>query len=434
MRTIRFAVSWLVLALIGWLAYALLRAFATIIRLDVPFFDWQWYVPVIALLIVVPICLTHRLLHGRSTSFNKRTLITFAMIFAWAIIGCSGFGQMIQLNPTQAAPIKISFWAFGDLSQMPDSVLKDIAAANGDIYLDIGRGPYGQALMAAMRRLAQDGVEVHWMPEAANFLSTPVHREWITNAQQAAALIKREHLTNVRGLIGDVEPPMNAPLDLVGIDQPQFDQAVSNLRNLIDDLHRDYPDVQIGVTAMWAHYVDVLDGDADLSIVMRSPMDPPGGWDFVNLMTYASYMPSDWHAYYVYLHAQAMAKLYPRDQVSHLIGLVGGGMPGEPLMGFDNLVRDARISRALGVREIVVFQLDGALKVFGEDFVRRFVGAMNSPDAVINAPFSRPVSLVFYATVLADALLDVRGPRVWLWIVWIIASGVIARRWSRGDS
>lgn len=75
-----FIISWLVLALIGWLAYALLRAFATIIRLGVPFFDWQWYIPVIALLIVVPIGLTHRLLHRHLTSFNKRTLIAFAVL------------------------------------------------------------------------------------------------------------------------------------------------------------------------------------------------------------------------------------------------------------------------------------------------------------------------------------------------------------------
>ena len=83
----RFAGAWFVLIAIGWLAYALLRAFATIIRLDVPFFDWQWYIPVIALLIVVPICLTHRVLHRRSTSFNKRTLMAFAVLLIWAIIG-----------------------------------------------------------------------------------------------------------------------------------------------------------------------------------------------------------------------------------------------------------------------------------------------------------------------------------------------------------
>ncbi len=205
-----------------------------------------------------------------------------------------------------------------------------------------------------------------------------------------------------------------------------------DLRELIADLHRDQPDLKIGVTATWAHFVDALDGDADLSVVMRSPMDPPGGWDFVNLMTYSSYVPSDWRAYTIYLHEQAMAKLYPRDRVSHLIGLVGGGMPGEPVMGFSDLVRDARISRALGVREIVVFQLDGALKVFGEDFVRRFASAVNDASpSVIVLPFSRPVSTVFYAMALADALLDVHGPRVWIWIGWIVLSSIIARRWNR---
>jgi len=64
-----------------------------------------------------------------------------------------------------------------------------------------------------------------------------------------------------------------------------------------------------------------------------------------------------------------------------LIGLVGKGMPGEPLLDFDDLVRDARLSRALGVHEIAVFQLDWALQVFGEDFVRRLTAAVNGPQS-----------------------------------------------------
>jgi len=113
--------------------------------------------------------------------------------------------------------------------------------------------------------------------------------------------------------------------------------------------------------------------------------------------------------------------------VSYLIGLVGGGMPGEPLLDFDELVRDARLSRALGVREIAVFQLDGALRVFGDDFVRRLTAAVNSsqPGAAVAVPFSRPASLLFYATAAADALLDVRGPLGWAWIA---LSGMIAFR------
>jgi hypothetical protein len=429
---LRLAVAWLVLVVTGWLAYALIRALATIILLDVPVFDWQWYVPVIALSITGPMFLTYRWMRRRSIWPYKQVLIAFAILLVWAIMGYNGFSQTIQLNPDRAAPIEISFWAFSDFRSTPDSVLQDIQLAKGRVYLDIGRGPYGQGLVAAMRHLAEYGIEVYWMPEAADFLSTPVYLEWIAYAREAAALIKHENLSNVRGLIGDVEPPLNLPLALIGADRSQFDQAVIDLRGLMVDLNRDEPDLKIGVTTTWAHFVDALDGDADLSVVMRSPLDPPGGWDFVNLMTYSSYVPLDWRAYDVYLHEQAMAKLYPRDRVSHLIGLVGGGMPGEPAMGFDDLVRDARISRALGVREIVVFQLDGALKVFGEDFVRRFVGAVNgAANSVIVVSFSRPASIVFYATALADALLDVRGPRVWIWIAWIIVSGAIALRWTR---
>ncbi len=341
----RFMAGWLILALIGWLAYALLRALTTIIFLDVPFFDWQWYIPVMALLIVAPIYLVSRWLPPRSTALRKRTLLAFAILVAWAITGYNGFNQSIGLNLDQTAPIRISYWAFLDLRSASESLLRDIAAARGRVYLDIGRRPYNAvSLAAAMRRLAAYNVEAYWMPNAGNFLSTPVYREWIENAREAAALIRREGLSNVRGLIGDVEPPMNMPLDLTGADQAQFDQAVNDLQQLMNEIHREYPGRQLGVTALWAHYLDSLDGDADLSILMRSPMNPPGNWDFVNLMTYSSFVPPDWRAYYVYLSERAMMRLYPPDRVSHLIGLIGGGMPGEPLIDFDELVRDARLS------------------------------------------------------------------------------------------
>ena len=48
----RIVLSWLSLALAGWLAYVLLRALWTIIALGAPLYDWQWYVPVAAFLLI----------------------------------------------------------------------------------------------------------------------------------------------------------------------------------------------------------------------------------------------------------------------------------------------------------------------------------------------------------------------------------------------
>jgi hypothetical protein len=167
--------------------------------------------------------------------------------------------------------------------------------------------------------------------------------------------------------------------------------------------------------------------------MLRSPMDPPGNWDFVNLMTYSSYLPQDWRPYYVYVHERAMARLYSPDRLSHLLGLVGEAMPHEPLLGFDELVRDALISRALGVREIAVFQLNGAIKVFGDDFVRRLNAAVNGIAASekVSVPFSRPVSLVFYGTLAADGVLDAVQSRSSLLAIWVVISGWLAWRLTR---
>jgi len=131
-----------------------------------------------------------------------------------------------------------------------------------------------------------------------------------------------------------------------------------------------------------------------------------------------------------------MARRYPVAQVSHLIGLVGAGMPGEPLLEFDDLVRDARLSRALGVHEIAVFQLDWALQVFGDDFVRRLTAAINGPqsDVAVAVPFSRPVSAMFYGVAAADTLLAARGWRGLFWLAWAVLSGAIVRRLPVADT
>ncbi len=325
-RVIRCAVGWLTFAIVGLLAYALLRALAAVIYLGVPIFDWQWYIPVIVLSVVIPLCLVFRWLRPQTKRPGKSIILIFAGLFGWVLLGFNGFDQIVQLQPNDAPPVPISFWAFSDFRQVPDSVLKDLKVAGGYIYLSIGdvsKPDNADALTSAMRRLSDYGIEVYLAPSLSNFLSVPVYQEWITRTQQTAALVQRERLTNVRGLIGDAEVPLNMPLDWLGTAQPAFDRTVGDMHEALDDLHRQYPELQFGVTAGWPQFVDVLDNDSDLALLARSPVNPPGNWDFVNLMAYSSYYPLSWRDYYVYLHETADDQSLPRQSIQ-LSDRVGG--------------------------------------------------------------------------------------------------------------
>ena len=439
-RVAEVIIIWIVIAILGWLIYALMRGLIAIIDLAVPFYDWQWYIPLIVLLVGWPMySLWSRARYGKLRHRRGAAVISASLI-VWAIVGYNGFGQGATLAVTNRAPVPISFWAYSDFRQTADAILEDIQAARGTIYLDAGTRPFEEegrsAFVAAMRRLADYDIPVYWAVPAPNFLSAPVAVEWTANVRRAAELVTQENLSAVRGFIGDVEPPLNVPFDWLGSQRTEFEAAVNAYRELQTDVRHDYPNLRLGVTAMWAHFFDPLDGDADLSVVMRSPLDPPGEWDFVNLMTYSSYYPESWRPYYVVVLERAMARLRPTEQVSYLLGLVGGGMPGEPVMSYEELVRDARISRAVGVREIAVFQLDGALRMFGDDFVRRLNGAVNGDESIgpVDIPFSRPVSIMFFGIAVADSLLDAVDSRMWLLVLWIGVSGILAWWTSRISS
>ncbi len=422
----RFFLRWATLALVGWLAYALLRACWVAIYVGMPVYDWAWYLPVTLLLVGLPIYTTWGLPRLKVAS------VVLAGLLGIVVIAFNGFGQAIYLWPGRSPPAPISFWAYSDFRDTPETILRDIQAAGGYIYYGPGSAPIegerAQALAAKLRRLGEYNIQVYLVPPIADFLSTPVRREWLARARSAADFIRRENLSNVIGIIGDIELPVNRPLDILWTDQTEFALTVQELRAGVNAIRQEHPNLQIGITATWAHYLDMLDGDSDLSLVMRSPMDPPGGWDFTNSMSYSSFFPPDWRAYYVYQTELAIAKRYPPGQVTHLVGLVGGGTPPR-LLDFDDLVRDARLSRAMGVREIVVYRLDGSLEAFGDDFIRRLTVAVNGPqpETALVVPFSRQASLVFYGVVAADALLDIRGRWGCLWLVWAMASGLIVR-------
>jgi hypothetical protein len=150
-------------------------------------------------------------------------------------------------------------------------------------------------------------------------------------------------------------------------------------------------------------------------------------------MTYSSYLPRDQQAYWVVAVERGMAQRYPASHRSYLIGLVGGGFAWEPVLDFEELVRDARISRALGAQDIVVFQLNGALQAFGNDFIRRLDAAVNGPGASVSpieVPVARLVSLEIYGLTTLDALFDLCGAWMLAGLVWMGVSALISYWWA----
>lgn len=425
-RAALIIVRWLTLVLAGWLLYGMTRALGAITRLGAPLYDWQWYPGLIALLVG----LTVHVVWGLPRT--KRTALAFTGLLIWIVIGYSGFWQTIELAPAQTAPVPISFWVSGT-DDLSDTVLEDIQSAGGYLYRIAGEksieGENRQALIAELDRLSKYDIEVYLTSNVSDYLSVPVHDEWIVLVRKIAAFIHDENLPNVRGVVGDAERPLKAemPFDILGLDRDGFFHTVQDYKDLIEETKEEYPDLDLGVTADWTFYIDTLDGDPDLSIVQRSPVDPPGTWDYTNAMIYSSYHPPSWRAYFVYSVEQALARRCPDCQRSYLIGVVG--YSADPLLDYDDLVRDARLSRAMGTQEIVVFYLNGALRDFGDDFVRRLAEAVNNtdPDLVVQVPFSRPASSILYGITFADALLDVRSWKgLLLALGWMVSSGVIA--------
>lgn len=414
---------------VGWLTYALARALWAAIHLDVPWFDWQWYLCAIAFLVGLAVCVVTGLPRSK---VGRGTLVALLL---WMVVGYDGLGQDLALRLASSPWVPISFWTGSETSQAPVALLDELRCARGRLYLSIGKqqftGENRDALVDGLRRLARHDIEVYLAVRASDYLSVPVHDEWVNNVLEVAGIVRDERLANVRGILGDAEPPKHGSLDVLGVDREAFASAVRDLENLIQSMGEEYPSLDLGVTASWILYLDSIDGDADLSIVARSSVDPPGGWDSINVMTYSSYLPSSWRAYYVYLVERAMARLHPDLQPSHLIGLAIRGNPGEPELDFDDLVRDARLSRAMGVREIVVYKLnDRALEVFGDDFVHRLSVAANDvrPDSTVEVPFSRPASVLVCGAMIVDALLDIRGWKGLAFVVWAVLSGLLARR------
>ncbi len=424
---------WLVLVLAGWLTYALGRALWTHIVSGLPVYDWLWYLPVGALLILLPLHLTWR------WRWSRRAVAGYGLLLLWVLLGYHPPATTEYLTIHDTPHLSLAFWGSRYLVDTPDTVLRDLQTADATLYLDMVTPLTATdtvALADGLRRLGRYDIDVVLLPALPDFLSVPVHTAWMAESQAVAAFVARERLDNVRGLIGDAEPPLHAPWDLLGLRAAETRTATLAMQQTIAELQQAHPDLTMEVTAFWPLYLDGLDGDDDLAVAVRSPVDPPGNWDVLNLMAYSSYVPVAHQPYKVVVLERMMLRRYPNREVTFLIGLVGGGFPWEPLLSYQGIVRDARLSRALQVEEAVVFHLDNALTQLGHDFVGRLSQDVNgtSTETVIAVPFSRRVSLENYGIALADAVLDLRG-RLWQvgtgWL--LISAGIIWMTRQRND-
>lgn len=420
LRRLRLVLRWLALTLLGYLAYALGRATLSFMGLGLPWYDWQWYLALLAL----PLALLWVLALGWP---RRRYSGPFLLLLTlWLAAGYAGFGQTQTLAPAAAKPVPISFWAGEYLGFASDALLQDIKAAGGALYLNLSEasleGERRQVLINQLDRLQRAGLGVYLVVNVGNYVSSPVAAEWAASVRKVAQFVQAEHFTNVLGLVGDAEIPYQLPLDPLGQDSASFDSAVQTYDRLLTDLTMSQPDLKLGFTAQWPQYVDQLDGDSDLARLMRSPVDPAPRWAYINLMAYTSYLPDPaWRPYFLWMVERELPRQFAPPgphPVGFLIGIVG--YPPEPLLSYDELVRDARLSRALGVDEVVVFRLEGSLKQFGPNFVQRLTADVNGPaaPATLTVPFARPVSLLLFGQLALDALLDIGHGLAGLAVVW----------------
>ncbi|HQV68944.1 MAG: hypothetical protein WAU96_04590 [Anaerolineae bacterium] len=218
----------------------------------------------------------------------------------------------------------------------------------------------------------------------------------------------------ITGFIADAEPPLDKAFDVLGFGVGEVKRAEQNMRQFLENAQNTLPQFKQEVTSIFPLFADGFDGDNDIATLLQSPVDPPGNWSTLNLQAYTSYMPEESRTYYLWLLMHGMQTRYPNRQTSYLIGLAAPGFSWEPVLSEAELVRDARIARAMNAPEISVFHLRGALERFGDDFVARFTDVVQAPSPNVEVSFSRTASLAIFAIFAADGLLDLRGSMLWL--------------------
>ncbi|MCL4267091.1 MAG: hypothetical protein KJ069_28185 [Anaerolineae bacterium] len=428
MKAVAFGGRWLAFLLVGGISYVGGYALWATIQMGAPLFDWLWYVPLLLFLVLLllPYCLRF--------SRSRYLKLVYIVLLVWLVIGYNSLTPTQTLSLEDAPSLSLSFWFPGRIEQLSEGLLNDLTDAQSTLIIHVSlplTHENQDYLISLLNQLAAHQIPVVLFVPASDFLSLPVYREWLESVAATAMFVQSAQLPNVCGVIGDAESPREARYAFPTTTAAALQIASDEMEAFLQEFHAVNPRMPLGVTASWPLFADQLDGDSDLAAFYQTAVDPPGNWGFVSVMNYTSYYPASWRPYLLARIIWGMERLYPEQSPIHFIGIAGGGFPWEPVLTFEDAVANARLSRALGVSEVVVFQLKGALDKHGEDFVERLHAAVNETDGTITLPFSRLASLWLFGTAVLDAMFDLLVGRLWLLLVWAAINFSIIWRQER---
>lgn len=305
---------------LGCLIYSCVRGLQTYISIGAPFVDWSWYLLIIAALVWLLLRMGFRAVG------DKLWLGGLAVLFAFLAIGFGAFGYHFALPMAQSPNPPITFWAAADVNYFSNTVLDDVKNAGGILYIAIDSATFKEPstpkeFVGQINLATEQGIQIVLLPPVSDFLSAPVHEEWITNTQLAMTFARENNLP-ITGFIADAEPPLNKSWDVFGFGASEVKRAEQNTRHFLESAQSTVPQFKQEVTSIFPLFADGFDDDNDLAILLQSPVDPPGNWSLLNLQAYTSYMPEESRTYYLWLaHAgDANAISKQANKLSHRSG------------------------------------------------------------------------------------------------------------------
>ena len=314
--------------------------------------------------------------------FNRRNLIGIALIAFLGIntlLSYNGYNLDVIIPDTDNE-IKISFWSHWNASGYSDELLNQLKIFNSSLYVftpDHVVESQPSAFNDSMHRFMNYSIEIYLCATPFGDFSAIYNWERYRNKTlEIAQFIISENLTTcVKGFINDVESPhyftdelfafLNTG-DLIGLgryicnsaNSQEYLEAVQGYGLLNDELQA--LGFETHITAMLQGLIDIVDYDTSVQSLLQYAAFPPYNYDIYNVMLYRSIVEGDTYLvesnpYFTSSYIKLMKHKFGTDAVSISLGVVNQGV----YQDFNEIVTDVKICKDMGVKEVVIFKLQG---------------------------------------------------------------------------